>query len=53
MTKQNVPVRQKGQRQPENAGKPRKTPGFPSNENLKRLPDEVYWDSKIPEKERK
>jgi hypothetical protein len=53
MTKHNVPVRQKGQRQPENAGKPGKTASLPPNENLKKLPDEVYGDTKIPAKERK
>jgi hypothetical protein len=51
MTKQNVPVRKKGQRQAENAGKRRKTPSLPPNENLKKLPDEVYGDTKIPAKE--
>jgi hypothetical protein len=53
MSKQNVPVRQKEQRQPEDAYKPGKSPSLPSKGNLKKLPDEVYGNTKIPEKERK
>jgi hypothetical protein len=53
MTKHNVPVRQKKQPQPENAGMPSKSPNLPPNENFKKLPDEVYGSTKISEKERK
>lgn len=39
--------------QPENRKLPRKDEKLPPNENLNKLPDEVYGDTKIPESHRK